>query len=134
MTGVWFFVLIYMYELTRATESDDIGNAGNKLEGIARSSVYLHQAMQSLLANAPPNRKRPTGAGKEQELEVALPLLLHVQRTWGRLFLKQEEIKQEPSRSQPNWKTTGKTNVLNCVYFLTRVTDRYYLIDFEEFV
>lgn len=39
---------------------------------------------------------------------------------------------KEPRK--PNWKTIGKTNVLNCVQFLTRVPDRYHLIDLEEFL
>lgn len=39
---------------------------------------------------------------------------------------------KEPRK--PKWKTIGKTNVLNCVQFLTRVPDRYHLIDLEEFL
>lgn len=39
---------------------------------------------------------------------------------------------KEPRK--PNWKTIGKTNVLSCVEFLTRVPDRYHLIDLEEFL
>ena len=50
---------VLIYELTRATDSGVLGNAGKKLEDIATSSIHLHKAVQ-ILANAAKQKEAHT--------------------------------------------------------------------------
>lgn len=55
---------VLIYELTRATNSEELGKAGVDLENIAKSSIRLHKAVK-ILANAA--KQNVEGAGEKEE-------------------------------------------------------------------